>query len=384
MNEEVHDQNEQGREISLGQSASVSALRRRMADMSEIIQMKKDFLKTHMKENVHFGTVPGVKKPFLWQAGAQSLLDWYGYYATFTPVAEKEDFDLGFFAYTYRCVIKQKGSNVIVGDCEGDASSNETKYRFEWAFENEVPEGVDKTKCDTREIGKNKTKQYRINVANPADKRNTLRKMAQKRALVGATLLATGTSDLFVNEDGVKKGNALSSAGIPAGQSAEPDGYKALIKYEMKSKFGDESRPSHCAFCEQKHVLTGDPVVAVELNGKTVYGDEECLAKWWLQEHPPEVNAPAEHGEQPTSDATKESAEQPVDPQKSESEPLTGLKITQVQIKSIFSTFANKGKTEKDFEKFLHEKFSKYSGKKLNDILQSDYELIAAAWGGKV
>ena len=226
-----------GNELVLAGGSSVSDLKARMARMSEIIKLKAEFLRDHLTEGIHndYAVIPGTKERSLLKPGAEKLLDWHGYYATFTLMADKEDYDLGLFACTYRCDIKQKGSNMMMAQCEGDCSTFESKYRFEWRTLDKVPPSLNPDSLLKKNYGSedNPWWKYQLVVDNPADKRNTVRKMAQKRALIGATVLATATSDLFTTKDPDD-----DDAGAGAVSGSDPTGEAKTYDPGTKKDYG--------------------------------------------------------------------------------------------------------------------------------------------------
>lgn len=121
-----------------------------------------------MRHGIDYDTIPGTPKPSLLKPGAERLLQFFGLGHRVECVNKVEDWEKGFFFYNYKVtVIKTYPEyEIIVSQCEGSANSKEKKYR------NQDP--------------------YTIV--------NTLQKMAIKRALVGATLQATGASGLFTQD----------------------------------------------------------------------------------------------------------------------------------------------------------------------------------------
>lgn len=177
-------------------------------DMLEIIKQRDEFIDKALEQDTHWGTVPGVDKPFLWKSGAEKLNQYFGYYVGDDDVIcleEIKDWDRGFFYFKYRVRIRSKKTGEVVAMCDGAHSSFETKYRYRWCFANQVPEGIDTFTLKTRTLkskkdGKEYT-QYRVENEDRADLVNTLIKMSIKSAYVGATLMATGSSDRFTLDE---------------------------------------------------------------------------------------------------------------------------------------------------------------------------------------
>jgi hypothetical protein len=206
----------------------------------EVVEQKRDFMKRVMRENEHFGVIPGTTtKPVLFKPGAELLLSSMGLHPRYRDTAPAIEDWTGtehggepFFRYRKTCMItRQTGPGpedyVVIAEAGGNCNSWEKKYRWRNA-ERICPSCGEKAiirgkaefgggwLCWKKKNGCGEkfteddiriTKQETGQVANPdvADLANTLEKMADKRALVAATLLATGCSDIFTQdlEDGV-------------------------------------------------------------------------------------------------------------------------------------------------------------------------------------
>lgn len=143
-----------------------------------------DFTKQLMVKGQDYGTVPGIKKPTLFKPGAEKLTTLFGLSPTFEVIDKELDWTgknhdgEPFFYFQYRCSLSR--GDLLVGQGIGNCSSWEKKYRYrtEWT------------------AGK---KQQILN-PDPAELVNTIDKMAQKRALVAATLIAVNASEFFTQD----------------------------------------------------------------------------------------------------------------------------------------------------------------------------------------
>lgn len=190
-------------------------------------QAMGEFVRRILREGVDFGKIPGTgDKPTLLKAGAEKLTSFFGLRPTFEIVEKTEDWtgqEHGrepFFYYHYRCRLWRAGEIVAEGD--GSCNSWESKYRYRKA-ERVCPA------CGQAAIIKGKAEygggwlcfgkkggcgakfadndaaivgQEVGRVLNPdvADQVNTIQKMAQKRALVAATLIGANASDYFTQD----------------------------------------------------------------------------------------------------------------------------------------------------------------------------------------
>lgn len=165
-----------------------------------------DFTKQILKPGLDFGTIPGVQKPSLFKPGAEKLRFAYGLSTEVKCTSKSEDFVRKFFDYTYLCTVRDKSGRVLA-QCEGNCCSEETKYKY--IFQPNYSVTPTKDEADQWKAEK-RGKQSKINgkwvwcdrIENPevSTLRNTLMKMAQKRAFVGAMLLATGASEFFTQD----------------------------------------------------------------------------------------------------------------------------------------------------------------------------------------
>jgi len=218
-----------------------------------------EFTRRIMVKDQDFGEIPGASKPTLLKPGAEKLCNFFGLEPEFTPIVEDIDWTGAqhggeVFCYVrYRCRLLRDGRVVGVG--EGSCNSWEAKYRYRWVAEEQLSDRLDRgsllkrgarrTLCEfdfaiergettgpygkpaehwlrfreaiaagtarpieklTRrgnsaawEIDVDATL-YRIPNPDGADVVNTVQKMAQKRALVAATLIATSASEFFTQD----------------------------------------------------------------------------------------------------------------------------------------------------------------------------------------
>jgi hypothetical protein len=185
-----------------------------------------EFVRTVMREGVDYGVVPGTDKHTLLKPGAEKLCTLFGLTSRFEIIRSIEDWTgethsgEPFFFYLYRCQL-WRGDRVIA---EGDGSCNswEQKYRYREA-QRKCPAcgqtaiirgkeefgggwlcfrkrggcgakfGIDDLAITSQPAG-------RVMNENIADQVNTIQKMAIKRALICATLLAVNGSEFFTQD----------------------------------------------------------------------------------------------------------------------------------------------------------------------------------------
>jgi len=237
-----------------------------------------EFARRIMVKGLDFGEIPGTHKPTLLKPGAEKLCNFFGLEPEFTPILEEIDWSGAqhggeVFCYArYRCRLLREGRVVGVG--EASCNSQEAKYRYRWVSAEQVPErldrtqllrrGVRQTQCeldfaieraettgtygkpaehwrrfrDAIRVGTARSVEkltrrgksvaweidveaalYRIPNPDVADVVNTIQKMAQKRALVAATLIATSASEFFTQdvEDADSTGRNIDTGSHPSG-----------------------------------------------------------------------------------------------------------------------------------------------------------------------
>ncbi len=159
----------------------------------------RQVMESVMKDNTHYGVIPGCKQPSLYKAGSEVILSTFR--IAVNPIVE----DLSTrdcFRYRVTCqgVLP---SGEIVGAGIGECSTDEEKYKWRGSV---CPAEFDGTPEDRRRIKYSKpstwnkegtTAQVRT---NPADLANTVLKMAKKRAQIDLTLTCTACSDVFVQD----------------------------------------------------------------------------------------------------------------------------------------------------------------------------------------
>ncbi len=170
-------------------------------------QLVIDYTRSMMKSGVDFGVIPGTgDKPTLLKPGAEKLASMFGLRPDFDPVETIMDWtgdDHGgepFFFIRYRCTLYR--GDLAVGQGVGSCNSFEKKYRYRNVYPNRATEDDKKNGRLEKRPGKGGStyEVYVVKNPDPADVANTIDKMAQKRALVAAVLIAVNASELFTQD----------------------------------------------------------------------------------------------------------------------------------------------------------------------------------------
>ena len=182
------------------------------------------FVQEIMHEGTDFGTIPGTNKPTLYKPGAEKLTTFFGLVPRFVVIEKTEEWGEGehepLFYYWFKCELYRHGQ--LVGEADGSCSSRESKYRYRKSARKCPKCGVEAIIKGRDEYGggwvcwrKNDgcgatfkdgdqniegQKTGRVLNEDIADLANTILKMAQKRALVAATLIAVNASEFFTQD----------------------------------------------------------------------------------------------------------------------------------------------------------------------------------------
>jgi hypothetical protein len=182
--------------------------RDRIEEMRNQLALLREFVAQVMIRGEHYGVIPGTQKPTLLKAGAEFLREAYGFEVKSQCVERKYiERDKDYIEYTYRVELFQNG--ISVGVCEGSCNNYERRYEK----------------------------------LSPFAVMNTIQKMAQKRAYVGAVISATRSSNIFTqdleDEPELATGPTPSSASSPvaavSARMASP-GQAKLVWARLKSE----------------------------------------------------------------------------------------------------------------------------------------------------
>ena len=236
--------------VHQGKNDLMPALSLQEANM-RFTQMNQ-FVAGQMKKDVDFGKIPGTVKNTLYKPGAEKLTTFFGLTVKFIDEAIVEDFDKPLFFYRRKCQLWR--GDLLIAEASGSCNSMEDRYAWRWVKGHEVPPELDRSKLATRvssigewgvwiekrqttgqygkpeeywkkfedaikagAVKKESKKQpwgsgandvyytiedviYRIPNENIFTLVNTVLKMADKRALVAATLIGCNASEFFTQD----------------------------------------------------------------------------------------------------------------------------------------------------------------------------------------
>lgn len=141
-----------------------------------------------------YGVIPYTKKKSLLKPGAEKLLALFGYAASNELVKEVEDWDKRFVYYKYKCTITHKATGTFIADATRSCNNKEKKHATKDVY----------------------------------DVANTVESIAQKRALVAATIQATMASEIFKLDESDHDDTAPEKATT---RDEDPGRVKAIRSY---------------------------------------------------------------------------------------------------------------------------------------------------------
>lgn len=156
-----------------------------------------------MVKDLDYGVIPGTNKPTLLKPGAEKIAKLLGLADQYAIMDKSEDWGKPFFRYLIKCQLVYVANGVVISEGLGECNSYESKYRYRWLSERDLPAGTDKEKLVSQE---RKSKAgghwtvYRFDNDDIFSQVNTILKMAKKRALVDAALSAGRLSDVFTQD----------------------------------------------------------------------------------------------------------------------------------------------------------------------------------------
>lgn len=222
------------------------------AEIKADVQLIQQVAKAVMKKDVHYGIIPGTNKPTLYKPGAEKLLSTFR--IAIEPVVEDlSTQDEARFRVVARATSMVSGA--FIGSGVGEASSAEEKYQWRGIVHQKE---WDATPEDRRRIKYTRKGDeiYQVRTSI-ADVRNTVLKMAKKRAQIDVTLTVTGASDIFAQDLEDMPEELRQSVAGDEGKSAPAEAPKRTRAggKTMESKFGGK-----CCVCSNE-IEKGEKIV---------------------------------------------------------------------------------------------------------------------------
>jgi len=225
MNDPMIDQTTEEKQQAIAVRPSTNLLLTPVMNLEVARQRLQDFqafVKEYLVKDEDYGIIPGTPKPTLYKPGSDKLCELYGLADTYEITSRIEDWDRNLFDYEIRCTLLSKRDGGIVGTGMGSCNSYEGRYRWRdgqrkcpncskatiikgkaeygggWlCFAKKGGCGA-KFKDGDKSIEGQQT--GRVENDDIPTLKNTILKMAKKRAKVDATLGVTRSSGIFTQD----------------------------------------------------------------------------------------------------------------------------------------------------------------------------------------
>ena len=89
-----------------------------------------EFIHDVLKPQVHYGTVPGIAKPFLWKAGAEDLMNFFRCYPVHQQIERQFEIHTKLVLFHYQTNAVLRGTNLVMQSGQGACTNYEAKYRW--------------------------------------------------------------------------------------------------------------------------------------------------------------------------------------------------------------------------------------------------------------
>lgn len=233
-------------------------------DVRQHVNLIQEVMRSVMKQDVHYGVIPGCKQPSLYKAGSEVLLTTFRI-AISVSVEDLSTDDV--IRYRVRTIGTHQPTGIVVGEGIGECSSGEEKYKWRKTFNKKEFDATPETRRRIKYTKYGEDMQVRT---EPADVANTVLKMAKKRAQIDLTLTATAASDIFTQDVEDLPEGMVDEGGMTPEQQA------AARKAEHDEAFGRHSES--IAFIKAK-IAEGDMQAVADEWGAISQTDQMAL---WL------------------------------------------------------------------------------------------------------
>lgn len=192
---------EQGGAVEIFHELTPDALKEAIEREKKMRAIIITYYREAMVQGHHYYNLPGQqsRKPSLSKEGALNLCSLFKVYPDPEPPFEIFHED-GHYSVRTRVHLRSLRTGQIVATGDGFCSTRESKYAYRWEWGSRVPSHLDKENLPTRQVGQNKTTQYRVDNEDLADQYNTVLKMSFKRGAVGSTCNLPLVSEIFTQD----------------------------------------------------------------------------------------------------------------------------------------------------------------------------------------
>jgi hypothetical protein len=194
------------------------------AEAAALDEQLRNCMRAVLKPDVDYGLIPGMgTKPSLFKPGAEKLIQWFGFGFENNEVKTERDdpeYPSGIadkvrrVGVTYRCTVHKEladGRRVTIATCEAYAGYDEDKFYVSLEAARSKAEAKERQWAAKDKRQPNPSKwEYAAEYRAPW---NSVIKMCEKRALVGAAIDATAAAGLFTQDLEDMRGGAAPDSG---------------------------------------------------------------------------------------------------------------------------------------------------------------------------
>lgn len=237
-------------QLSIRHEMSPESLRAQIARETEMQQIVTQYVRDHMVKDHHYYSFNEGGKPALTKDGAHRICSLFKVIPGPVDVEIHRE-DGGHFTVLSKAILVNQ-DGMEIASSRGSASTRESKYAYRWVNEKQLPSDVDKATLKSRS-GSGKYGNYvQYQLPNPdlADLENTIIKMSEKRATVGAVNKLPLVSELFATDP-----DDVGQSAAGGRQSAAPrQNSKPTVSQPKSSTASPVSEPTAPAGAIQKAV----------------------------------------------------------------------------------------------------------------------------------
>lgn len=200
------------------------------------------FVQSQLISDVDYGKIPGVAKPSLWKPGAEKISARYLVRPHIVKEEKTEDWDKGLFCFDTTVELRRIDSDVIMGEGVGSCNSYEEKYRYTWLSKAKLGDRTDYVESRNKKGRYGEYTEYKVERKDLASIRNTVQKMAFKRAFVAAALTLSCASQIFTqdvedfeNGEIVKPKSTSQQKSKLRGETNKPSSEKTPLKKQTNA-----------------------------------------------------------------------------------------------------------------------------------------------------
>lgn len=216
---------ENGKELSVQNTdLSVQLNSTAIASLKAQREQLRSFITSQLRKDNDFGIIPGTPKNSLYKPGAEKIANLFQLGSRILKQDRDVDVKNNFAMFSVLVEVFHIPTGKSISQCEGICNSREKKYHMRSVYEfNQKTKRREKIGEEETPVG---------------DLLNTLSKMAQKRAYVGAVILATGASDFFTQDLEDDDSGVLTKQGANTAPRAQPEPQSSVAP-----KTGEQGNP---------------------------------------------------------------------------------------------------------------------------------------------